>query len=550
VASYQKLASPSRAALSALSEIKALHDNYADDRASEIARTLVALGVLTRHGLSAMKHRTRSAPPRAMAMLESLRGLGYSTGAALADIIDNSISAGASEVRLDFAWQGTLSRITILDNGRGMSDAELEGAMRLGDRNPLDARPAHDLGRFGMGLKTASFSQCRRLTVAAAKNGNRSCLRWDLDELAANPDGGWLLFEGSAEGSEPFISGLDSRESGALVLWESMDRIVTTGYTSDDFHDLMDVVESHLAMVFHRLLQGPKPKLSLLLNGRAIVPWDPFLTSHPAKPWVSPPTSRLTDCGTVAAQAHVLPHRDKLTAKEFEENGGPAGWTAQQGFYVYRNERLLVAGGWLGLGNSRAWNREEAHRLARIRLDIPNTADADWKIDVRKSTARPPVSLRPWLTLLAENTRERARRVFAYRGTPAPAKGNVPIEQAWRVERIEAGMRYRIDEAHPSVSAVLESAGSLAPLIKSMLRVIEETVPVQRIWLDTAENKEIPRTSFEGEPNAAVVEVATVLFKDLVERKGLSPEEARKSMARTEPFQKYPALVAKLGNSK
>ncbi|MGK5035441.1 ATP-binding protein [Janthinobacterium sp. LB3P118] len=466
----------------------------------------------------------------------------------MADIIDNSISADAEEVRIDFTWDGPSSRVTILDDGRGMDDAELESAMRLGDKNPLDARSAHDLGRFGMGLKTSSLSQCRRLTVATVKGGVTSCLRWDLDELAANPEGGWLLFEGSAHGSKPFLAGLKGNKTGTLILWETMDRVVTSGYTSDDFHDLIDNVESHLAMVFHRLMQGPRPKLKLFLNGRLVSPWDPFMLGHPAKPWTSPTTNHTTSYGIVSVQCHVLPHRDKLTAAEFESNAGPGGWTAQQGFYVYRNERLLVAGGWLGLGNSRAWNREEAHRLARIRLDIPNTADADWKIDVRKSTARPPVSLRPWLMLLAENTRERARRVFAYRGTPAPAKGNIPIEQAWRVERVKAGMRYRIEETHPSVAAVLESAGTLAPLIKSMLRVIEETVPVQRIWLDTAENKETPRTSFEGEPNSAVIEVAGVLFNDLIERKGLSVEDARKSMARTEPFQKYPALVAKLGS--
>ena len=497
-----------------------------------------------------MTPKTRNAPPRAMAMLEALRGLGYSTAAALADIIDNSISAGAQEVRVDFAWHGPTSRITVLDYGRGMDDAELESAMRLGDKNPLDARAAHDLGRFGMGLKTASFSQCRRLTVATVKKGAASCLRWDLDELAADPEGGWLLFEGPAPGSKPFIGGLKGKQAGTMVLWETMDRVVTTGYTSDDFHDLIDNVESHLAMVFHRLLQGPRARLKLLLNGRAVAPWDPFMTGHSAKPWTSPTTNHQTDYGTVAVQCHVLPHRDKLTIAEFDANAGPAGWTAQQGFYVYRNERLLVAGGWLGLGNSRAWNREEAHRLARIRLDIPNTADVDWKIDVRKSTARPPVSLRPWLTLLAENTRERARRVFAYRGTPAPAQGNTPIEQAWRVDRVKAGMRYRIEEHHPSVAAVLASAGALQPLIKSMLRVIEETVPVQRIWLDTAENKETPRTGFEGEPNQAVIEVARVLFDDLIERKGLSVEEARKSMLRTEPFQKYPALVAQLESKK
>lgn len=493
-----------------------------------------------------MTSKTRKAPPRAMAMLESLRGLGYSTAAALADIVDNSISAGAREIRIDFQWDGPDSRLFILDDGCGMSDPELEGAMRLGDKNPLSVREAHDLGRFGMGLKTASLSQCRRLTVASVKDGAHSCLRWDLDELAANPESDWLLFEGPADGSQPHLVGLDGRKAGTLVLWETLDRIVTAGYTADNFNDLIDNVESHLAMVFHRLLQGPRAPIKLLLNGRAIEPWDPFMSGHPAKPWTSPVAQQRTDSGLVLAQCHVLPHRDKLTLAEFEENAGPAGWTAQQGFYVYRNERLLVAGGWLGLGNSRAWNREEAHRLARIRLDIPNTADADWKIDVRKSTARPPVSLRPWLMALAENTRDRARRVFAFRGAPAPAVGNQPIEQAWRVDRLKAGMRYRIDDSHPSVSAVLERAGNMQPLVKAMLRVIEETVPVQRIWLDTAESKETPRTGFEGEPNAAVIEVASVLFNDLIERKGLSVDEARKSMLRTEPFQKYPTLIARL----
>ncbi|MFZ2859313.1 ATP-binding protein [Acidovorax sp.] len=496
-----------------------------------------------------MTSKTRKAPPRAMAMLESLRGLGYSTAAALADIVDNSISAGASEVCIDFQWDGPDSRVLILDDGRGMSDPELEGAMRLGDKNPLETRESHDLGRFGMGLKTASLSQCRRLTVASVKSGERSCLRWDLDELAADPQSDWLLFEGPAEGSERHLASLDGKTAGTLVLWERLDRIVTAGYTVDNFGDLLDNVEAHLAMVFHRLLQGPRARIKLLINNRLVTPWDPFMTGHPAKPWASPPAPQRTDSGLVLAQCHVLPHRDKLSNEEFEANAGPAGWTAQQGFYVYRNERLLVAGGWLGLGKPKAWNREEVHRLARIRLDIPNTADADWKIDVRKSTARPPVALRPWLTALAENTRDRARRVFAFRGSPAPAAGNQPIEQAWRVDRLQAGTRYRIDTSHPSVAAVLERAGDLQPLVKAMLRVIEETVPVQRIWLDTAENKETPRTGFEGEPPDAVIEVATVLFNDLIERKGMSEEEARKSLLRTEPFQKYPTLVAKLGRN-
>lgn len=496
-----------------------------------------------------MKSKTRHAPPRAMAMLESLRGLGYSTAAALADIVDNSISAGASEVRIEFQWAGLDSRVLVLDDGRGMSDPELEAAMRLGDKNPLTERDPHDLGRFGMGLKTASLSQCRRLTVASVKGGRRSCLRWDLDELAADPHSDWLLFEGPADGSGQHLTNLEGKASGTLVLWEKLDRIVTAGYTVDDYLALTVVVEAHLSMIFHRLLQGPRARIRLLLNSRAITPWDPFMSGHPAKPWTSPSAQQRTECGLVVAQCHVLPHQDKLTKDEFKQNEGPAGWAAQQGFYVYRNERLLVAGGWLGLGNSKAWNREEAHRLARIQLDIPNTADADWKIDVRKSTARPPVALRQWLTRLAEDTRERARRVFAYRGTPMPNQRNTPIEQAWRVDRVKDGIRYRIEPDHPAVAAVLAGAGDLTPLVKAMLRVIEESVPVQRIWLDTAENRDTPKTGFSGEPPEAVFTVLDTLFADMTGRRGMSVEAARRALMSTEPFHNYPELIAQLGSS-
>lgn len=487
--------------------------------------------------------KTRSAPPRAGAMLEALRGLGYSAAAALADIIDNSVSAGANEVRIDFVWSGKTSRISVLDDGRGMTDPELESAMRLGDKCPLDERDPSDLGRFGMGLKTASFSQCRRLTVASVKAGNLSCLRWDLDALAANPDKGWLLFEGPALGSENFLSPLNNLKAGTLILWEGLDRIVTKGYVADDFLDLTCRVEAHLAMVFHRLLQGPRPRLRIILNGALILPWDPFMIGHPSKPWNSPVARMPTESGSVEVECHVLPHRDKLTQVEFDTMGGTYGWTAQQGFYVYRNERLLVAGGWLGLGNGRAWNREESHRLARVRLDIPNTADAEWKIDIRKSIAKPPVSLRPWLTRLAEDTRDRARKVFAYRGSPTLGLGGGAIEQAWRVEHSKSGARYKIDEKHPAISAVLDGAGQLLPLVKAMLRVVEETVPVQRIWLDTAENKETPRNGFADEPPENIVSVLKIIFDDMVGRKGLSPALAKNALISTEPFNNYPGLV-------
>jgi len=496
-----------------------------------------------------MTLKTRNAPPRAGAMLESLRGLGYTTATALADIVDNSVSAGATKIDIQFEWvgeRGAESRIFVLDDGRGMDDAELESAMTLGDKNPLDTRASCDLGRFGMGLKTASLSQCRRLTVATVKHGVQSCLRWDLDALAVDPSVGWIMHEGPAEGSEALLKALDGKTHGTLVIWEILDRIVTATYQSKHFVLLYQEVRAHLAMVFHRFIGGEAPRFRLAINGNEVTPWDPFMEDHPSKTWSSPVATLESGAGIISAEAHVLPHKDMLTEPELKAAEGPEGWNAQQGFYIYRNKRLLVAGGWLGLGQGKGWTREEFHRLARIRVDLPNTADADWKIDIRKSTARPPVHLRLWLTRIAEDARTRARKVFAFRSAPTVGPRGAVVDQAWRVEHLTRGVRYKIDLSHPIVAAVI-GASDNPGLVKAMLRVIEETMPIQRIWLDTAENKDVPRAGFAGDPPEAVVEVLTSVFDDMVGRQGMAPEAARASLARTEPFQNYASFIEALG---
>jgi len=496
--------------------------------------------VTTSHRIS------RHAPPKAKILIEALRGLGYSTATAVADIIDNSITAGARNIDLKFSWRGSKSFVTIQDDGCGMDAVELDQAMRLGEKNPLDSRENNDLGRFGLGLKTASFSQGRRLTVASKRSvGEINCLCWDLDILASYSDDGWYLLEGPEDTSRELIEPLFAAENGTLVLWEQLDRIITPGFSEQNFLDLVDVVEQHLSMVFHRYLETPYPKVRICINCRPLVSWDPFLSNHPAT-WTSPLVQQETDGGRIEVQGHVLPHRDKLSQKEYDVAAGPDGWTAQQGFYVYRNQRLLVAGNWLGLGRGHSSIKEEAHRLARIRLDIPNSADTDWKIDVRKSTARPPVQIRQILTRLAEDTRVRARKVFAHRGKPVRFGSNQAVAEAWRTEHFHGGVRYRIDLDHPAIRAVLDEADLLTPQIKAMLCVLEETIPVQKIWLDTTEGREIPRTGFSGTPPDEVVTVLNIMFKNLVAKKGLSPELAKEKLLHTEPFHNYPDLVAAL----
>lgn len=486
---------------------------------------------------------SRHAPPRAGAMVEALRGLGYNTATALADIIDNSIGAGSDTVYVQFDWAAENSRIYVLDNGRGMSPEQLDAAMRLGERNPLDEREPDDLGRFGLGLKTASFSQCRRLTVGSIHDRRFECLRWDLDVLAGSSDDGWYLLEGIHPGSEDFMKPLMDAGRGTLVLWEVLDRVVTNGFQVKDFLELATQVSQHLGMIFHRYISSKR--LRILFNDKPIKPWDPFLIGHVSKAW-SPPAVICPVMRTVTAQCHVLPHGDRLSEKDNLNAAGPEGWTSQQGFYIYRNERLLVAGSWLGLGAGRGWTKDEAHRLARIRLDIPNTADADWKIDIRKSTAKPPIAIRSWLIRLAEDTRSRACRAFARRGRAVGFTHGTPVHEAWVAEKFSGGTRYRIDREHPATRAVLDEAGALLPQIKTMLRIIEETVPIQRIWIDTAEDKETPCVEFAGETSSELVAILNDMYRGLVKRKGYSASRAREQLMRTEPFHNYPKLVAML----
>lgn len=492
----------------------------------------------------------RSAPPNAAAMMEALRGLGYSTAAALADVIDNSLAAGASEVHVHFHWDGVRSSVSILDDGTGMTDAELESAMTLGSRNPRDVRAASDLGRFGLGLKTASFSQGRKLTVASRRKGEMlACLRWDLDAIERDPEGGWILLEGAEPEAASTIALLDAQPSGTLVLWQDLDRIVTADMTYDDFAKVVEDAEARLAMVFHRLLEGGAPALRILVNGRPLEPWDPFMMDHPAKPWQSPIQRRNVGAAVLEVQCHVLPHKDMLKPRELECAAGPEGWVSQQGFYVYRNRRLLVAGGWLGLGKGRAWHREEAHKLARIRVDIPNSVDADWKIDVRKSRAHPPITVRSWLTSLAEDARERARKTFAYRGTHRTVQGSEPVSAVWVRRDLRSGVCYRVDETHPAVAAVLAACGERSDLVKAMIRVLEETVPVQRIWLDTVENRETPKMGFSGvaaDAPQGVVEILETLYADMTSRIGMAPDVAVESLLRREPFNQYSDIVRAL----
>ena len=492
------------------------------------------------------------AAPPASSMIESLRGVGYSLETAIADLIDNSISAHARNVWITFWWEGRRSHIAVLDDGAGMTEAELSEAMRPGSMSPLEGRPADDLGRFGLGLKTASFSQCRQLTVASLQSGQFSTRRWDLDHVARVEE--WQLLKSPVSGSEEMLKPLLKLGQGTMVLWEELDRVVGNVPNSDSsshnhFLSLIDRVESHLAMVFHRFLEGGLAGLSIFINGsdegHRVKAWDPFMRDHSST--IATPKERIkTQRGIVEVQGFILPHKDKLKERQFEIGAGLEGWTAQQGFYVYRNRRMLVSGGWLGLGQRQAWTREEPYKLARLRLDIPNTADADWGIDIKKSVARAPSYIAFRLRDLAEHVRDKARQVFAHRGSYGPRVPTPDLQRAWRVLQRKDSIAYLVDRSHPLVKQVLDQAGPLKEAVVVMLRLLEETMPIQRVWIDAVEKGEIHQGAFEGSPSADIQAVLDVLYRHLVETVGLDRPAARSQLLKTEPFHNYPELIEAL----
>ncbi len=207
------------------------------------------------------KHTVREvdATPYAASLIEGHRDFGYSLETALADIIDNAITAGAQKVELVADTVAEEPWIALADDGSGMSEIELIEAMRLGSKNPTDKRAAEDLGRFGLGLKSASFSQCRSLTVLTRRDATASCARWDLDRVAKRNDWSLELID-----NPELVIGHDLLpQRGTVVIWKKLDRL-SGGYNHDrskctaHMNAELSRAERHLRLVFHRFLEGAR----------------------------------------------------------------------------------------------------------------------------------------------------------------------------------------------------------------------------------------------------------------------------------------------------
>lgn len=427
--------------------------------------------------------RKKTVTPNAYALVEGLRDFGYNLETAVADIIDNSISAGARNVEINTCTETDNPWIAIVDDGIGMSETELVDAMRLGSKNPRDCRPINDLGRFGLGLKSASFSQCRVLTVFTSRDGESSCARWDLDHIARNNE--WEL-----ELLDNFLLEEENRlrsNSGTVVKWQNLDRLSggLEGYREKKIkHINSELVkaEHHLSLVFHRYLEGTNPTLNIKLNGRKIVPIDPMASSHPATQKDPEETIPLAN-GTVTIHCHTLPHHKKMSQNEWDELGGQKGHLRTQGIYVYREKRLIIAGSWLGLAK-----QKELTKLCRIAINIPNTMDNDWKIDVKKASAQLPPLVRDRLKKIIERLVGTSKRTYTRRGGRLVEQTPYPI---WKRIKSDDKVIFRPNLDHPIFTTYADKLPEdLRPGFKQCLKFIGTGLPVDTLYSEFASNGE------------------------------------------------------------
>lgn len=475
------------------------------------------------------------APPAPVGMVASLSALGYSLPDALADLVDNSVSAEAGTIDVEFTWAGPESWVAVVDDGRGMSEESLVTAMTVAARGPATDRSATDLGRYGVGLKSASFSQCRLLTVCTATDGVWLTRTWDLDVVETT--GEWRLLHTPPPGTSEILDQLTTgRRHGTVVLWQKLSgyQDATEGdkRTQQQFYDETEKVKTHLGLVFARFLTGATT-LALRVSGFQVTPWDPFLTSHPSIRRL-PPEPLPLEGRTVLVEPFVLPGPQRLTESEYATAGGPQGWVRHQGFYVYRRNRLILAGSWLGL---RGLRREERYNLARVAIDIPAEMDAEWRVDVRKATVVAPVALRRHLTRIAQMVRREAAETVRHRGQIAARQHSGPLSFPWNVRRDGGKVSCRINRRHPLVQAVLQDGESDPARVRALLRLLEETVPVPALRVlhetDTADDPE--PFGGPGPADQHAIEVAQQMFKVFLSQ-GKPAEEARSLIRTTQPF--------------
>lgn len=470
--------------------------------------------------------------PTANILMISMRAIGYTFESAMADILDNSISACANSIQMIFPRNDRDYYLAICDNGYGMTSDELFNAMRYGSDLKGENRLSTDLGRFGLGLKSASLSQVRKLTVVSKKNNKISAYCWDLDYIQEINE--WSIIEYIDKEIETIknVEYLDNIESGTIVIWEKFDFIEKRG--NNVFLELdkkKEEIYKYVSLIFHRYIETG---IIFKINNRVIDAIDPFLREHNKtkegrKVELIIEENKIEN--KISVTPYILPFQKDMTREDNKKVGGIENYKSKQGFYIYRGRRLIIWGTWFGQ------KKEELTKNVRVKVDIPNTLDEMWGIDIKKQSAVIPLAIRKQLKKLVDEALDMSKRMYSHRGRNRNSDDD--IDYIWdRLETRDNEYKYKINRKSRLFNIIKNDIDDAAwSKLNSLLSEIEESLPYQQIYIDRAENRllMIEQKQDETKDNKRL-EVGLMLIEAMIGDGNLSKEEAIQQLFKIEPF--------------
>lgn len=462
--------------------------------------------------------------PPATSLLKGLRAIGYSFSTAVADLIDNSITAQAKNIKLYSDPLEEEPYFVIFDDGYGMNFNELENAMTFGSDRSEKEECEEDLGRFGLGLKSASLSQCKKLIVVSKRYGRINAMSYDVDYIEKTNSWDLMILSEDEIYKLPFVDELIKLDSGTIVIWNKFDKLLSESGNNFEnaFRNTIGAMKKHIEYVFHRFYDT----INIFSNNKRIEKRDPFLLSslrgqHGRESIIS------VNNEMIRVIPHTLPYANKLTSEEKALLGNPKSIYDEQGFYIYRNKRLIYWGNWMHMGY-----KSELNKLARIQVDIPSTLDEMWMLDVKKSSAKIPDVIKERIKTAIEESTIKSKRVIRYRGDNE-AKSSCPI---WnRIKDRDGFVRYEINRENPLINILFDNIGrNEKKILENLLSQVECYLPKSRIQNDNADAINIINGDEDIED--------TKLIDDIITCLSLFPEAVRESqldiLLKCEAYQK------------
>lgn len=416
-------------------------------------------------------------PPRADHFWETMARSGYTLDLALSELIDNAISAQADRITILKKWKGVNSMIGILDNGIGMNYEDLITAMIPMARDPNATRDENDLGRYSLGLKSGSMSQATKFYVWTKKDSKINGICQDQEVIKAKGD---FVIVGDPKipiEVEKWYGELEKQESGTLVVWSSLREYIKSEEDDADAKNIFmkktAAAEERLGMIFHSYLDDQRLKFTTITGGEPIKSWNPFSFSSSKYAHKEPPVDiSIKPQSKIILQSYVIPDLSKLNEEDRKIAHGPLGnMIDAQGIYLYRNDRLLIGGGWLGLGG---WPKEYQYQLARIRIDLPNTVtvDSDWNLDFKKGKADIPNKYIDEIMKHCNSCRKMARERLASNKSRGP-RTSKNKERMWIDDSVDdIVMRYKINRKNKTVKEFIREL--LSPHDDEALSLLHE----------------------------------------------------------------------------